>query len=72
MAYEHPISTTAEAPSTGNDMLSGTSATELTAAVHALTQAAQALTTTATQMMQKCKPSRVLPLWGKPGRVPAP
>jgi hypothetical protein len=52
MAYEHPISTTAEAPSTGNDMLSGTSATELTAAVHALTQAAQALTTTATQMMQ--------------------
>jgi hypothetical protein len=52
MAYEHPISTAAEAPSTGNDRLSGTSATELTAAVHALTQAAQALTTTATQMMQ--------------------
>jgi hypothetical protein len=52
MAYEHPISTAAEASSTANDMLSGMSATDLTSAVQALTQATQALTTTATQMMQ--------------------
>src|SRR5882724_10322436 len=52
MAQRHPTVTASDATATGSEGLSSPSAVDLSIAIDTLTQAAQALTTTATQMMQ--------------------
>jgi hypothetical protein len=51
MAQRQNVPTPTEVPSTGSEGLASTSAAELSAAIQTLTQAAQALTTIANQMM---------------------
>ena len=64
MAQQQIVPTPTEVPSTGSEGLASTSTAELSAAIQTLTQAAQALTTIATEMMRVIQnpPGRQEPL----------
>jgi hypothetical protein len=74
MAQRNPTVTATDATTAGSEELSSPSAVDLSAAINALNQAAQALTTTATQMMQMMLTVTSGPSVGQPplgGGVPA-
>src|SRR4030095_9310203 len=74
MAHRNPPVTATDATTAGSEELSSPSAADLSAAINTLNQAAQALTTTATQMMQMMLTVTSGPSVGQPplgGVVPA-
>ena len=73
MAQRNPTVTATDATAAGSEELSSPSAVDLSSAINALNQAAQALTTTATQMMQMMLTVTSGPSVGQPPySMPAP